>query len=109
MRRAGLRLRESYLGQAGRAIEPIVQPLGWDWKIGMATLASFPAREVIIAALGTIYNLGAGQDAESVALREAMRAEHWPGGRPVYTPVCGGFDHGLFCLMLSVWCHPGDH
>ena len=84
---AGLRLRESYLGQAGRAIEPIVQPLGWDWKIGMATLASFPAREVIIAALGTIYNLGAGQDAESVALREAMRAEHWPGGRPVYTPV----------------------
>jgi len=84
---AGARLRGSYLGQAGRAIEPLVQPLGWDWKIGMATLASFPAREVIIAALGTIYNLGNKQDEGSVALRETMRAERWPDGRPVYTPV----------------------
>jgi ferrous iron transport protein B len=84
---AGERLRHSYLGQAGRAIEPIVQPLGWDWKIGMATLASFPAREVIIAALGTIYNLGSEQDEGSVELRDAMRAERWPDGRPVYTPL----------------------
>jgi ferrous iron transport protein B len=84
---AGTRLRNSYLGQAGRAIEPIVQPLGWDWKIGMATLASFPAREVIISALGTIYNLGNEQDEESLQLRDAMRAERWPDGRPVYTPI----------------------
>ena len=84
---AGERLRHSYLGQAGRAIEPIVRPLGWDWKIGMATLASFPAREVIIAALGTIYNLGSEQDEGSVELRDAMRAERWPDGRPVYTPL----------------------
>ncbi len=84
---AGARLRGSYLGQAGQAIEPLVQPLGWDWKIGMATLASFPAREVIIAALGTIYNLGNEQDEESVQLRDAMRAERWPDGRVVYTPV----------------------
>ncbi len=82
---AGIRLRESYLGQAGRAIEPVVHPLGWDWKIGMATLASFPAREVIIAALGTIYNLGNEQNEESVELRSAMQAERWPDGRPVYT------------------------
>ena len=84
---ASIRLRESYLGQAGRAIEPFVQPLGWDWKIGMATLASFPAREVIIAALGTIYNVGGGIDEESLELRDAMRAERWADGRPVYTPV----------------------
>ncbi|MGH7962023.1 MAG: ferrous iron transport protein B, partial [Candidatus Binatia bacterium] len=84
---AGVRLRGSYLGQAGQAIEPFVQPLGWDWKIGMATLASFPAREVIIAALGTIYNLGSEQDEGSVELREAMRAERWPDGRPVFTPL----------------------
>ncbi len=84
---AGSRLRASLLGQAGRAIEPVVHPLGWDWKIGIATLASFPAREVVIAALGTIYNLGSGQDEGSVELREAMRAERWPDGRPVYTPV----------------------
>ncbi|MCS6925695.1 MAG: ferrous iron transport protein B [Candidatus Binatia bacterium] len=84
---AGARLRESFLGQAGRAIAPLVQPLGWDWKIGMAVLASFPAREVVIAALGTIYNLGNGQDEGSVELRAAMRAERWPDGRPVYTPA----------------------
>ncbi len=84
---AGARLRESFLGQAGRIIEPVVSPLGWDWKIGMATLASFPAREVIIAALGTIYNLGSDQQEGSVELRGAMQAERWPDGRPVYTPV----------------------
>jgi ferrous iron transport protein B len=84
---AGARLRESYLGQAGRAIEPLVRPLGWNWKIGMATLASFPAREVIISALGTIYNLGNEQDEQSVQLRDIMQAERWPDGRPVYTPV----------------------
>ena len=84
---ASIRLRESYLGQAGRAIEPFVRPLGWDWKIGMATLASFPAREVIIAALGTIYNVGGGLNEESLELRDAMRAERWADGRPIYTPV----------------------
>jgi ferrous iron transport protein B len=84
---AGTRLRESFLGQAGRAIEPLVQPLGWDWKIGMATLASFPAREVVIAALGTIYNLGSEQKEGSLELREALQAERRPDGRPVYTPV----------------------
>lgn len=84
---SGERLRRSYLGQAGHAIEPLVRPLGWDWKIGMATLASFPAREVIIAALGTIYNLGNEQSEESVELRSAMQAERWPDGRPIYTPI----------------------
>jgi ferrous iron transport protein B len=84
---AGEKLRHSYLGRAGLAFEPIVRPLGWDWKIGMATLASFPAREVVIAALGTIYNLGSGADAGSLELRDAMRAERWPDGRPVFTPV----------------------
>ena len=84
---AGQRLGNSYLGRAGRAIEPFVEPLGWDWKIGMATLASFPAREVVIAALGTIYNLGADQSEDSVELRDAMRAETWPDGRPIFTPL----------------------
>lgn len=50
--------RQSYLGQAGQAIEPVVRPLGWDWKIGMAALASFPAREVVVGTLGIIYNVG---------------------------------------------------
>jgi ferrous iron transport protein B len=50
--------RQSWLGRMGQAIEPVVEPLGWDWKIGMAALASFPAREVVVGTLGIIYNLG---------------------------------------------------
>src|SRR6185369_3294376 len=54
-------LANSYLGRMGRSIEPLVKPLGWDWRIGCAAIASFPAREVVVATLGVIYNLGAGQ------------------------------------------------
>jgi ferrous iron transport protein B len=50
--------RQSLLGQAGLALEPVFRPLGWDWKIGMAALASFPAREVIVGTLGLIYDVG---------------------------------------------------
>lgn len=50
--------RQSYLGQTGRALEPAFRPLGWDWKIGMAALASFPAREVVVGTLGIVYNQG---------------------------------------------------
>jgi ferrous iron transport protein B len=83
--------RQSYLGQMGRFIEPAVKPLGWNWKIGMAAIASFPAREVVVAALGTIYSVGepsedeAGQQKQRDALAAAMRAERWPDGSPVYT------------------------
>jgi len=49
--------RESYLGKAGRVIEPLVKPLGWDWRIGCAVLASFPAREIVVATLGVMYHL----------------------------------------------------
>ncbi len=86
-REAGEHLRASFLGQAGIAIEPLVRPLGWDWRIGMATLASFPAREVVIAALGTIYSLGDGTDETSPELRSTMRSATWPDGTPVFTPV----------------------
>ena len=50
--------RKSLLGRMGQAVEPTVRPLGWDWRIGMAALASFPAREVVVGTLGIIYNEG---------------------------------------------------
>jgi ferrous iron transport protein B len=78
-------LRHSYLGRMGRVIEPAVRPLGWDWRIGCAVIASFPAREVIVATLGVIYNLGQGQDEESLALRDTLRRATWEGtSRPVF-------------------------
>lgn len=84
-RQAAELVANSYLGQAGHLIEPAVRPLGWDWRIGMAVIASFPAREVIISALGTIYSLGNGEDEDSTSLRTTLAAAAWPDGRPIYT------------------------
>ncbi|TWT70843.1 ferrous iron transport protein B [Crateriforma conspicua] len=78
-------LESSLLGRVGHAIEPAVRPLGWDWKIGVGALASFPAREVIISTLGTIYSLGGDVDEEDEGLIGAIRAATWPDGSPVYT------------------------
>ncbi len=76
---AGQYLETSYLGRMGKLIEPAVKPLGWDWRLGCAAIASFPAREVIVATLGVIYNLGEEQDETSVDLRERLQAATWDG------------------------------
>jgi ferrous iron transport protein B len=81
---AGTYLRRSFLGRLGAWIEPAVKPLGWDWRIGTAVIASFPAREVVIATMGTIYNLGGEQDEVSVGLRQKLHASTWPDGRKVF-------------------------
>ncbi len=78
-------LVQSYLGQFGKWIEPAVKPLGWDWRIGVGVLASFPAREVIVATLGTIYSLGGDVDENSQGLQSALKSASWPDGRPVYS------------------------
>jgi ferrous iron transport protein B len=70
---------QSYLGRAGKALEPAFEPLGWDWKIGMAALASFPAREVIVGTLGIIYEQGevdAGDEEQRKKLGDTVR-EDW--------------------------------
>ncbi len=77
-------VEESYLGRAGHLIEPVVRPLGWDWRIGVGALASFPAREVIISTLGTIYSLGGDVDEESEGLRGALANATWPDGSKVF-------------------------
>jgi ferrous iron transport protein B len=75
----GQYLETSYLGRMGKLIEPAVKPLGWDWRLGCAAIASFPAREVIVATLGVIYNLGEEQDETSFDLREKLQAATWDG------------------------------
>lgn len=81
----GEHLRNSYLGRAGRWIEPVVRPLGWDWRLGCAAIASFPAREVVVATLGVLYNLGRGQDEESEALQDTLHSATWDGtNEPVF-------------------------
>lgn len=78
-------IRQSYLGRMGRAIEPIVHPLGWDWRIGMATLAAFPAREIVVAVLGTVFNLGSSTGDNSQILRTALQTVQREDGRPLFT------------------------
>jgi ferrous iron transport protein B len=71
----------SYLGWMGQAIEPAVRPLGWDWRVGMAALASFPAREVVVGTLGVIFSKGKGDSADRRYRRElgeTLQAE-WAG------------------------------
>ena len=69
--------RQSALGRMGRWIEPAVRPLGWDWKIGMAALASFPAREVVVGTLGIIYDEGKvdADRAADTGLGQKLRGE----------------------------------
>jgi ferrous iron transport protein B len=87
--RRGAAQRYSVLGRAGRFMEPVVKPLGWDWRIGCAALASFPAREVVLGTLGVIYNLGDidPQEAEgATSLERRLKAARWDGtNRPVFT------------------------
>ena len=82
--------RHSLLGRLGRLIEPAVRPLGWDWRIGCAVLASLPAREVVVATLGVVYSLGKDVDPESAEgfgqLQDELRGATWDGtDRPVFT------------------------
>jgi ferrous iron transport protein B len=77
-------IESSFLGRMGHAIEPAVRPLGWDWKIGVGVIASFPAREVIIATMGTIYSLGGDVGEEDASLTEQLRAATHEDGTPVF-------------------------
>jgi ferrous iron transport protein B len=76
--------RDSWLGRTGQAIEPAVRPLGWDWRIGMAALASFPAREVVVGTLGMIYADSAGgpegnESKRIEGLGQSLRGATWQG------------------------------
>jgi len=83
---SGERLRQSYAGRLGHVIEPVIEPLGYDWKTGVGLIASFAAREVMVSTLGIVYSVGE-TDEESRALRDKMRADRRPDGTPVFTPL----------------------
>lgn len=78
-------LENSFAGILGRAIEPAIRPLGFDWKIGIALITSFAAREVFVGTMATIYSVEGGNDADESTLREKMDAAKRPDGSRVYT------------------------
>ncbi|QEH32692.1 Ferrous iron transport protein B [Aquisphaera giovannonii] len=82
----GAQKRQSVLGRLGHLIEPAVRPLGWDWRIGSGVIASFPAREVVVATLGVIFDVGreVEEDEGSQRLGDALRSATWPSGKPLF-------------------------
>lgn len=82
-------LETSYAGLLGRKIEPVIAPLGFDWKIGIALITSFAAREVFVGTMATLYSVGEGDDASSSTLRHKMAAARREDGSPVYTLATG--------------------
>ena len=86
---AGARLRNSFGGRLGHAIEPAIAPLGFDWKIGVGLIGAFAAREVFVSTLGVVYGVGADVDEESPTLRARLHAERHADGRTVYSPLAG--------------------
>ncbi len=82
-------LRASWGGRLGHAIEPLIEPLGFDWKIGVGLVGAFAAREVFVSTMGVVYGMGDETDQESVPLRRRLQDETWPDGRRVYTPLVG--------------------
>jgi ferrous iron transport protein B len=98
---ASQRLQNSYAGQIGHLIEPVIAPLGFDWKIGVALVASFAAREVLVSTLSIIYNVGKDPEADSQSLVSAIRSATRPDGRPVWTPLTGLTLMVFFVLAMQ--------
>ncbi|NOS91274.1 MAG: ferrous iron transporter B, partial [Cyclobacteriaceae bacterium] len=85
---AAYKLEHSYAGKLGKAIEPLIAPLGFDWKIGIALVTSFAAREVFVGTIATIYSIGSADDQPTIKLRLRNEINPETGG-PRYTPAVG--------------------
>ncbi|MBZ0268023.1 ferrous iron transport protein B, partial [bacterium] len=84
---AGLKLRNSFAGYGGRILEPVIAPLGFDWKIGISLITSFAAREVMVSTMATVFNLS-GEEESFGTLRERLRSVQDPEtGKPRYGPL----------------------
>ena len=86
-------LKHSFAGQAGTLMEPIIKPLGYDWRVGIGLIGSFAAREVFVSTMSIVFDIG--DDAKEDTLREAFQKAKWPDGKILFTP--------LMCLSLMIF------
>ena len=84
---AAAKLENSYAGIMGKSIEPAIAPLGYDWKIGIALITSFAAREVFVGTMATLYSVG--DEKNDLKLKEKMKAAVYPDGKPVFNLASG--------------------
>lgn len=96
------RQEQSYIGRMGHAMEPIISPLGFDWKMGVSILAGLAAKEIVVSTMGVLYQADTEADESSLTLQEKIREQtHTTGirqGQPVYTPLVS-FGFMLFILI----------
>jgi ferrous iron transport protein B len=98
----GRQIRESFIGHIGRFIEPVMRPLGFDWKISASIVAAFAAREVLISTLATIYSVGEA-DKAGLTLQGRLKADHYPDtGEPVFNTLVA--ISLMVFLMLACQC-----
>ena len=87
---AAFKLEHSYIGIVGKTIEPLIKPLGYDWKVGIGLVASFAAREVFVGTLATIYSVGSASEGESIeTIKTKMANETYADGTKVFTLASG--------------------
>ena len=91
-------LQNSYAGILGKSIEPVISPLGYDWKIGIALITSFAAREVFVGTMATLYSVEGGKDADKSTLTQKMRMAKNTEGSPVYN-LASGVSLMVFYLL----------
>lgn len=87
LQRNAEKIQASYAGMFGKAIEPLIAPLGFDWKIGIALLTSFAAREVFVGSMATIYGASSADDNPQTLLQQMRNDRHPITGKPIYTPA----------------------
>lgn len=98
----GKKMEASFAGQFGKLIEPAIRPMGYDWKIGIALLTSFAAREVFVPTIATIYNLGSSEESEGVIIDKLKSEVNPQTGEPLYnTATCISL---LIFYALSMQC-----
>jgi ferrous iron transport protein B len=96
---AAYKLENSYAGVIGKALEPAIKPLGYDWKIGIALVTSFAAREVFVGTMATIYSIGSADIDDDATIKSRMKEEINPQtGGPMFTPAVG-FSLLIFYLF----------
>ncbi len=83
------RIAYSFAGRMGKAMEPALEPLGLDWRIGVGLLGAFTAREVFVSTLGIVFSVGGEVDERSASLRSRLRAAKRPDGSPLFDPLSG--------------------
>jgi len=96
--KAAALLENSFAGILGKTIEPVIRPLGYDWKIGIALITSFAAREVFVGTMATLYSVGDDESNEGLRLREKMQMARKTDGTKVYT-LASGLSLMIFYLL----------